>query len=247
MHIHTSSINRLQMLSVRNARTEKDHSTPPADSQLTFNDLSSHHYYRTHVELRPRSVSESIMILDITYYLGWTLGAVFVVSSAFFLIVQKNKRDIVLDRLHISRRRVSGAKTPPRSFSPDIKQVQADHVDTFPPSRRHAINDLNVPAPATASAATNMASDKWKKSMVPMKTSYLEAKEDMYLPCEFSVTEVKALGNFPDYATLSGVPLPQPYKGFDISKALPRPYRPLRWAYHQTMCECTPSLLRERY
>lgn len=51
----------------------------------------------------------------------------------------------------------------------------------------------------------------------------------------FTVEEIKRLGDFPDYATLSGVPLPQPYKDFDIANAQPRPYRPLRWPYHQTM------------
>ena len=30
--------------------------------------------------------------------------------------------------------------------------------------------------------------------------------------------------------------MPQPYHGFDIDKARSRPYRPFRWAYHQTMC-----------
>ena len=49
--------------------------------------------------------------------------------------------------------------------------------------------------------------------------------------------EIKALGDFPDYEALSGVPLPEPYKEFDIKTALPRPYRPFRWQYHQTMCE----------
>ncbi|TKX27327.1 hypothetical protein C1H76_0164 [Elsinoe australis] len=49
------------------------------------------------------------------------------------------------------------------------------------------------------------------------------------------MSEIKALGDFPDYAKLSGVPLPTPYATFDIDTAKPRPYRPLRWAYHQTM------------
>ena len=48
--------------------------------------------------------------------------------------------------------------------------------------------------------------------------------------------EVRALGDFPDYAKLSGVPLPQPYPECNIERAIPRPYRPFRWAYHQTMC-----------
>jgi hypothetical protein len=49
--------------------------------------------------------------------------------------------------------------------------------------------------------------------------------------------EIAEYGDFPDYASLSGVPLPSEYKGFDITKALPRPYRPFRWVYHQTMCK----------
>lgn len=68
-----------------------------------------------------------------------------------------------------------------------------------------------------------------------MTTSYLDAKTPLYTPTEFSTEEIKALGEFPDYATLSGVPLPRPYHEFDIKKALPRPYRPFRWNYHQTM------------
>ncbi|KAG2421797.1 hypothetical protein HFD88_005773 [Aspergillus terreus] len=49
------------------------------------------------------------------------------------------------------------------------------------------------------------------------------------------MTDIKSLGKFPDYAALSGVPLPRSYLEFDINKALPRPYGPFRWAYHQTM------------
>ncbi|KAG6876507.1 hypothetical protein C0992_012682 [Termitomyces sp. T32_za158] len=39
----------------------------------------------------------------------------------------------------------------------------------------------------------------------------------------------------PDYAKLSGVPLPQPLMDFDVKIAKARPYRPFRWNYHQTM------------
>jgi hypothetical protein len=48
--------------------------------------------------------------------------------------------------------------------------------------------------------------------------------------------EIQELQDFPDYAALSGIALPDPYLEFDIKKAMPRPYRPFRWAYHQTMC-----------
>ncbi|KAE9407115.1 hypothetical protein BT96DRAFT_963334 [Gymnopus androsaceus JB14] len=38
-----------------------------------------------------------------------------------------------------------------------------------------------------------------------------------------------------DYFKLSGVPPPTPLPDFDVDKAKARPYRPFRWAYHQTM------------
>jgi hypothetical protein len=175
--------------------------------------------------------------------LAWLLGVTFIASSACFVIVHKGKRDLVLDRLHISHRRVSGAKTPPRSLSPSKKQVQGlvdpDYVDTFPPSRRHALEDMeNMNVLESLGSAEDLAASHcdWTKSMVPMETSYLDAEDSMHMPCGFSVREIKALGDFPDYSTLSGVPLPKPYSEFDIKQARPRPYRPFRWAYHQTMC-----------
>lgn len=72
--------------------------------------------------------------------------------------------------------------------------------------------------------------------MMPYEASYLDVDGSKHTPTGFSIDEIKALGDFPDYAELSGVPLPEPYFEFDIDKALPRPYRPFRWAYHQTMC-----------
>jgi hypothetical protein len=73
------------------------------------------------------------------------------------------------------------------------------------------------------------------KSMMAFEDDYRKCDESKYTPTGFSVEEVKALGDFPDYATLAGVDLPEPYTDFDITKACARPYRPFRWAYHQTM------------
>ncbi|KAG2149345.1 hypothetical protein DEU56DRAFT_909035 [Suillus clintonianus] len=39
----------------------------------------------------------------------------------------------------------------------------------------------------------------------------------------------------PDFAQLTGFPHPNPVYGFSIAHARPRPYRPFRWEYHQTM------------
>jgi hypothetical protein len=173
--------------------------------------------------------------------LAWLLATSFVAISAYFLIVHKGKRDIVLDRLHISRRRVSGAKTPPRSLSPSKKQVQGlaevNYVDTLPPSRRSALTNIHAPSLSLDPEEELQAvQPDLSDNMVPMTTSYLDADDSMYLPCGFSVKEIKALGDFPDYSTLSGVPSPKPYTNFNINQALPRPYRPFRWPYHQTMC-----------
>ncbi|KZM22277.1 oxidoreductase [Ascochyta rabiei] len=71
--------------------------------------------------------------------------------------------------------------------------------------------------------------------ILPLETSYHDATDDLRTPCGFSIADIKALGDFPDYAAFSGVPLPKPYHEFNIKKALPRPYRPFRWPYHQTM------------
>ena len=52
--------------------------------------------------------------------------------------------------------------------------------------------------------------------------------------------EIAGFGAFPDYAALSGVRLPVAYEGFVLDQAKPRPYRPFRWKYHQTMCTTPP-------
>jgi hypothetical protein len=172
---------------------------------------------------------------------AWLLVTAFVASSAYFVVIHKGNRDIVLDRLHISRRRVSGAKTPPRSLSPSKKQLHGlpapNYAGTFPPLRRLALTNMNMlPVPGESFLEAPTTPPDWSNSMVPMETSYLDAEDSMYMPCGFTIKEIKKLGDFPDYSKLSGVPLPKPYPEFDISKALPRPYRPFRWAYHQTMC-----------
>jgi hypothetical protein len=76
------------------------------------------------------------------------------------------------------------------------------------------------------------------RNILPMTENYETAKGSLYTSMGFSMDEIKEMGDFPDYVTLSGVPLPNAHgDNFDIDKALPRPYRPFRWAYHQTMCK----------
>lgn len=160
------------------------------------------------------------------------LVAASLVGSTLALL-KRSRRNVLLERLRVGGRRVSEARTPPRSLSPSKKgtPVEVDYSDTFPPSRRFALAEI------LKGEELDEPVGDWSKNVLPMETSYLDADETKSLPCGFSVKEIKALGDFPDYATLSGVPLPAPYPEFDIQKALPRPYRPLRWSYHQTMCK----------
>lgn len=160
----------------------------------------------------------------------WLLLAATVIALSSMVIVacSKGYRNAVWYSLRTPRRRTSNASTPPPSFPPS-----ADFVNSFPPSRRSALLELitkdNLIRPEPSLEAL-------EREALSATNSYSFEKDiTRYTPTGFSTTEIKALGDFPAYDILSGVPLPQPYKNFNAGSALPRPYRPLRWVYHQTM------------
>jgi hypothetical protein len=173
-----------------------------------------------------------------------SLAVAFVITSLAYLAINKSRRDVVLDRLRMSRRRVSFARTPPRSLSPEKRLIEeVSYMDTFPPSRRCSLKDIKFATKLKKSSADITASPADSRTTcAPFTESIYNLETPAYTCTEFSSDEIKALGDFPDYAMLSGVPLPQPYHEFRIETAKPRPYRPLRWAYHQTMCKQTPLL-----
>ncbi|KAL4961837.1 heme-dependent oxidative N-demethylase family protein [Aspergillus stella-maris] len=133
-------------------------------------------------------------------------------------------------------RRTSSSQTPPRSISPEKKApTSTNPVDILPPQRRHALSAL-----LPNRSYKDVSEEEVRANIFPMTADFRDyttqdQEKQLYTPTGFSTADLEALGNFPDYATLSGVPLPEKYEGFDIEKALPRPYRPFRWAYHQTM------------
>ncbi|KAF1962017.1 hypothetical protein CC80DRAFT_401576 [Byssothecium circinans] len=167
------------------------------------------------------------------------LGLAFTVSTSVLLLSRQASRDVILNRLRFRRRRGSGSKTPPRSLSPgkdQPKEVECpDYSAIYPPSRRFVLAETPGLSSKLRKTKAQIIATPEKKESLPITTELNDVKKTMYTPCEFSVEEISTLGDFPDYAALSGVPLPQPYHGFDINKAKPRPYRPFRWAYHQTM------------
>lgn len=179
--------------------------------------------------------------------LGLLLLLVTFLSLSLGLVLTNRKhRDFLLGRLGIRRHRTSGSYTPPRSISPNKKdasletQKPPDYSDVFPPSRFHALAELGI------RDSTN-TSPSYEKRLPSSETALPEIHGDHVTATGFSLNDISRLGDFPDYATLSGVPLPSPYTNFDITQARPRPYRPLRWAYHQTMCKQFSRLHRVRF
>ena len=168
-----------------------------------------------------------------------------VLAFLFYCTMSKPQRNFIISRLYSSR--LSGAQTPPRSSSLDQKGVSqktecspADWISAFPPSRREYSSKISANAGLghqgqARDSAEPASSSRW--TMLPASANAF-FDPDALTPTGFSVEDLKLLGHFPDYAELSGVPLPEAYPEFDIDKAIARPYRPFRWSYHQTMCRC---------
>ncbi|CAG8950478.1 hypothetical protein HYFRA_00006974 [Hymenoscyphus fraxineus] len=179
------------------------------------------------------------------------LGIAFLLSTVSMFAINKRPRSLVLKRFRFGRRRASAASTPPRSISP-TKAVNMnakgplsatspipDYINTFPPSRRQALRQLSKTASASNRKILNSSDptpEVLAKNALPMNQPYTtENGKPKYTPMGFSTDEIRAMGDFPDYSILTEVPDPRPYKDFDPVRALARPYRPFRWAYHQTM------------
>lgn len=179
-------------------------------------------------------------------------GIALCLATITYLSLSQRQKEIVFTRLRLRGRRISSADTPPRSLSPEkgngtSTPKSSEYVTSFPPSQREVLEELAQTLPTSQRQALGdlkFDEKKFEKSLLEFEEDYRKASDSKYCYSGFSVKEIKALGNFPDYSTLSGVPLPEPYKEFDINKALARPYRPFRWAYHQTMCMFFTPLLR---
>jgi hypothetical protein len=117
---------------------------------------------------------------------------------------------------------------------------QPHYADVFPPSRRDALAQLPQDAMKGSGMSALQLSElppNYEKLTPDKSVSDTDEMLDRTTPTGFTVEEIRRLGDFPDYATLSGLPLPEPHTNFDINNARHRPYRPFRWPYHQTMCK----------
>lgn len=135
----------------------------------------------------------------------------------------------------------SGIKFGSKGKPPSTKLV-------FPPSRRHLLSKLfptRTHYEKGSFSAIELSPELLAAKALPTSRalSSVDADEDAGLltPTGFNLKDIRALGRFPDYPLLSGVPDPEPCgDGFDISKATFRPFRPFRWGYHQTMGRSFP-------
>jgi len=174
------------------------------------------------------------------------LGALFIAAATATLVLDGKQRNVVLQRFDARRRRATGSLTPPRSLSPEKQGLSSnkpssepDFSDAFPPSRREALGELSSDAmkgPGRSATQLSQIPPDYIKRLPSEEAWDADRFADHVTATGFTLEEIKRLGDFPDYAALSGVPLPRDYEGFEISTAKARPYRPLRWAYHQTMC-----------
>ncbi|KAJ9501170.1 hypothetical protein LTR67_000323 [Exophiala xenobiotica] len=172
------------------------------------------------------------------------IGLAICASIVTYLSLSQRQKDLVFRRLQLRGRRASSANTPPRSLSPDKKDPSnappktSEYVSTFPPLLRENLEQVAASLPEDQRKAMGDLSfdeNNWTKSILDFDEDFRKADSDKYVFTGMKIQEVRALGDFPDYSTLSGVPLPEAYPEHDIDKACARPYRPFRWTYHQTM------------
>ncbi|KAI1091068.1 hypothetical protein F5B19DRAFT_289043 [Rostrohypoxylon terebratum] len=170
------------------------------------------------------------------------LASGIILSLITFLALSRSQKDVVLKRFGLGGRNVSRPSTPslekqPVSSKP-LASSTSDLYATVPPSQRGQLKimvEKMPPAQRKEMGNLSFNMNTFMNSLLGFEEDYRKADDSKYCYSGFSVREIKALGDFPDYSTISEVPLPKPYLEFDISKAKPRPYRPFRWAYHQTM------------
>jgi hypothetical protein len=178
------------------------------------------------------------------------IGIAALATYVGLVLSDRRNRDALFSRYGFRRNRASGAFTPPRSISPEKQGLppnkppsSPEYGNVFPPSRRHILSEMPDGAlKGSGKSARELGQQEpnYSKRVPSCEIANALELSDHVTATGFTVAEIKRLGDFPDYAALSGIPLPKAYEDFKIETALPRPYRPFRWAYHQTMCEWIP-------
>lgn len=131
--------------------------------------------------------------------------------------------------------------TPPRPMSSTADEKKSEETTSATSVYQSPIpTDIPTPppsprgrgGPSIPTLETNILPSRRGSLASPATSAVGTGEQPVINRCR---EEIEAYGDFPDYAMLSGVRLPDPYPEFDIKTALARPYRPFRWSYHQTM------------
>ncbi|KAL0943584.1 uncharacterized protein CTRU02_201471 [Colletotrichum truncatum] len=145
-------------------------------------------------------------------------------ASTFVYLVGK----LVNSRKTSTNAKHAHSEFPQRVADTEEKQ---SYVKVFPPSQRTALTKLGPQYDNITEVNLGIT----PKPLLKLHDDYRTADPSFFNFSGFSVGDIRSLGDFPDYAALSDVALPSPLHAFNVDKAVPRPYRPFRWAYHQTM------------
>ena len=174
------------------------------------------------------------------------LGIAFTILCLVDLAVNTSHRRLVLSRLGILTGEATTSLTSTYSLSTKEHDTNARNVQTeqsyhelLPPHRRASLADLSSDSlKGPGKSAKELSGEPPDYSTLTPDKAICNTDDLLHhtTATGFTVEEIRRLGDFPDYATLSDIPLPNEYKGFNITTAMPRPYRPYRWPYHQTMC-----------
>ncbi|KAI0408476.1 alpha-1,2-mannosyltransferase, partial [Xylaria palmicola] len=165
---------------------------------------------------------------------------VFCLSTLAVLALRSYQKYVVLEKSRLTG--CAGRPTTPalekQLLPKPLASSVSDLATFFPPRRRDQLESLlSALSPARRGMLSHISftQEVFERSLLRLEEDYKQADTSKYVYSGVSIREIRALGSFPDYSTLSGVPMPTPYLSFDIARAKPRPYRPFRRPYHQTM------------
>ncbi|KAH8162023.1 hypothetical protein CIB48_g6227 [Xylaria polymorpha] len=150
----------------------------------------------------------------------------FCLSIITFLALKSSRKHINPSRFRFARG-LNHPANPALEKDPRSKPLASyasDLVTSFPPSLRDHLKEL-VPTLSLAQqkkpSNLTFTQEIFERSLLRLDEDYNDADDSKYVYSGFSIREIKVLGDFPDYSTLSDVPMPNPYLDFDIDKAKP--------------------------
>ncbi|KAB8247110.1 hypothetical protein BDV35DRAFT_380020 [Aspergillus flavus] len=164
---------------------------------------------------------------------------------AYVCFTNRKRLLVMFSRLGHSSSRV---RQPPLNAEKKISSTpgQVSYKSVVPPSRRQAASPL-LDARAASLEEIAPSTTEILQKHIPVDSNIKDLHGTFCSPTGFSNDDMISLGRFPDYATLSGVRLPEPQPDLNIHTAIARPYRPIRWPYNQTMGEFVPTItVRQR-